>query len=89
MQEVEGQRAATEDAAGEQKVAGATRTEQVLKALRSRWGDGYRIDFNDGAWWYERLDGKGGRHEASGPDDVAWMIAHDHAFLPVRAKAGR
>jgi len=40
-------------------------------------------------WWYERLDAKGGRQEASGPDDVARMIADDHAFLPVRTEAGR
>ncbi len=59
MDEVEGERAATEDAAGQQEAAGATRTEHTLEALRSGWGDGYRIGLNDGVWWYERLDAKG------------------------------
>ena len=89
MDEVEGERAATEDAAGQQEAAGATRTEHALEALRRGWGDGYRIGLDDGVWWYERLDAKGGRQEASGPDDVARMIADDHAFLPVRTEAGR
>ena len=84
MDEVEGQRAATEDAAVDQEAAGATNTEHVLVALRSRWGEGYRLGCDDGGWWYERRDGKGGRQEAAGPDDVARMIADDHAFMPVR-----
>jgi hypothetical protein len=89
MDEVEGERAAMEDAAGEQETAVAKHTEHVLEALRSGWGDGYRIGLDEGVWWYERLDAKGGRQEASGPDEVARMIADDHAFLPVRAEAGR
>jgi hypothetical protein len=89
MDEVEGERAATEDAAGEQEAAGATHTEHALEALRSGWGDGYRIGLDGSGWWYERLDTKGGRQEASSPDDVARMIADDHALLPMRTEAGR
>jgi hypothetical protein len=89
MDEVEGERAAAQDAAGEQETAGATRTEHVLEALRSGWGDGYSIGLDDGVWWYERLDTRGGRQEASGPDEIVRLIADDHAFLPVRAEAGR
>ena len=86
MDEVEGERATTEDTAVEQETAGATHTERAHVALRSGWRDGYRIGCDDGGWWYERRDGKGGRHEASGPDEVARMIADDHAFMPVRGR---
>jgi hypothetical protein len=84
MDEVEGERATTEDTAVEQETAGATHTERAHVALRSGWRDGYRIGCDDGGWWYERRDGKGGRHEGASPDDVARMIADDHAFMPVR-----
>ena len=86
MDEVEGERAATEDAAVDQGAADATYTKRALVALRSGWEDRYRVGCDDGGWWYERRDGKGGRHEASGPDDVARMIADDHAFMPVRGR---
>jgi hypothetical protein len=89
MDEIEGERAAPEDAAGQQEAAGATRTEHALEVLRRGWGDGYRIGLDGSVWWYERLDAKGGRQEASGPDDAARMIADDHAFLPMRTEAGR
>jgi hypothetical protein len=51
MDEVEGERAATEDAAVDQEATDATHTEQALVALRSGWGDGYRVGCDDGGWW--------------------------------------
>jgi hypothetical protein len=89
MDEVEGERAATEDAAVDQEATGATNAEHALVALRSGWGDGYRVGCDDSGWWYERRDGKGGRQEGVGPDDVARMIADDHAFMPVQGRGDR
>lgn len=86
MDEVEGERAATEGAAVDQEAAGATHTEHALVALRGGWRGGYRVGCDDGGWWDERRDGKGGRQEAAGPDDVARMITGDHAFMPVRGR---
>lgn len=68
----------------EQEAAGATYTEHALAVLQSGWEDGYRVGCDDGGWRYERRDGKGSRQEAAYPDDVARMIADDHAFMLVR-----
>jgi hypothetical protein len=55
----------------------------ALEALQWHWGEVYHIGVDDGQWWYQRKDGKGGTETASTPDALRSMIITDYTIMPV------
>ncbi len=57
--------------------------DSALEALRWHWGSAYRIARYGEEWAALRKDGRGGRIEASTPEELNRLIASDYALLPV------
>ena len=61
----------------------AEQAARALDALRWHWGEAYLIDYIDGTWMADRLDGLGGTLRAAEPDDLRQAILDDYTTKPV------